>query len=87
MRTHLGPFFWLKTILASVTALVIVLTLSRPRWIEAVFGVDPDRSNGSFEWELVSVLGLLVAILTALALRDWQRTPPECACRTHNVES
>jgi len=59
--------FWVETGLAVTTALLALLTVVAPTWIEAVFGLDPDRGNGEVEWALVAVLVLVATTLTVLA--------------------
>lgn len=48
-----------------------LLTVIWHDWIEAIFGVDPDQGNGSFEWIVVAALavGACVSALLALAAR------------------
>jgi hypothetical protein len=41
--------FWIETGLGALSALLFVLTLFVPDWIEAVSRVDPDRHSGSLE--------------------------------------
>ncbi len=46
--------FWLETAPGSITGCLAIVTLFWHDWIEAVFGVDPDRGNGSAEWLIVA---------------------------------
>jgi hypothetical protein len=65
--------FWIEALLASITALLTVLTALVPAWIEAVFHVDPDGGNGTLE---VAILAGFAAVTVALALgagREWRR--------------
>ena len=39
--------FWLESVLGSITGILAVVTLFWHDWIEAVFGADPDKGNGS----------------------------------------
>jgi hypothetical protein len=73
MQKHLSSIFWVESVVASVSAVLAVLTLVRRDWIEAVFGFDPDHRNGSFEWKLVIVLFLATCLFAALARREWYR--------------
>src|SRR2546423_929222 len=38
--------FWIEAGLASLTTLLLLLTLVRRDWIEAMFGIDPDNYSG-----------------------------------------
>lgn len=59
-----------------VSTVLLVLTLVRRAWIEAVFGIDPDQHSGVLE-ELVVVVSVIITVtLILLARREWQ-----VACR------
>jgi hypothetical protein len=79
MKRRLGPAFWIESVLASSTAFLTILTLVWRDWIEAVFGFDPDRHNGSLEWTLVVACGLVTVLFSALARREWRRAPLKAA--------
>jgi hypothetical protein len=81
-RKSLGLVFWAEAILATFTAFLAVLTLVWRDWIEGVSGFDPDHHNGSFEWELVVVCGLLTLTFGVLAQREWRRAPAKPASAT-----
>jgi hypothetical protein len=53
-----GRLFWIEVVLACITGFLAMLTAVHPDWIEAVFGVDPDRrsvpSNGSLSVAVLS---------------------------------
>jgi hypothetical protein len=73
MKYHLTPTFWIETILAAASALLLVLTLIWPDWIEIIFGVDLDYRSGSLEWLLaLACLGITIAF-AALARHEWRR--------------
>jgi hypothetical protein len=65
--------FWLQSILSSITGVTAIVTLFWHDWIEAVFGVDPDKGNGSTEWVLVLLLAALSVTLTIGARLEWRR--------------
>jgi DMSO/TMAO reductase YedYZ heme-binding membrane subunit len=65
--------FWLESILGSITGVITVVTLFWHDWIEAFFGVDPDKGNGSAEWLVVLTLLILTAALTVRARFEWRR--------------
>ena len=73
MRSGLRHRFWLESILGSVTGLVAVITLFWHDWIEVMFGIDPDRGNGSAEWLVVVVLLAVTVALAAGARHEWRR--------------
>ncbi len=73
MKRSRSPVFWAESILGSLSAFLAVLTAGWPDWIEGIFGFNPDRHNGSFEWELVAVCCLLTVTCAALACREWRR--------------
>jgi hypothetical protein len=63
--------FWLETALAVTAAGLAILTLISREWIELVFGVDPDRGSGAFEWAIVAAL-FVASVALALTAR-WDR--------------
>jgi hypothetical protein len=73
MKRHVGPAFWIESVLASFTAFLVILTAVWHDWIEGIFGFDPDHHNGAFEWELVVVCFLLALSFGMLARRQWHR--------------
>jgi hypothetical protein len=60
----------LEATTAGLFGVLTVLTLVLPDWIEAVFGIEPDGGNGSLEWLIVTALGLVTLVLTALSFRS-----------------
>ena len=74
MKDSLRLTFWIKTAVASVTALLALVTVIWRDWIERVFGIDPDRHSGSAEWELIFALLLASMLFAVLARREWRRT-------------
>ncbi len=73
MRKALRPLFWLETGMATMTAILFVITLVWRDWIEIVFGVDPDKGNGSLEWLIVGALLVVTLVLFTLAGFEWRR--------------
>jgi hypothetical protein len=63
----------IELVLASIGAVLTVVTLIWPTWIETLVGTSPDAGDGSVErW---FALGWLVAtvVFAVLARRDWRR--------------
>ena len=75
MKKRLGSAFWVESILASAAALLAVITLAWPHWIEESLAVDPDLGNGSFEWTFVFFLCLSASVFTVMARREWRNAP------------
>lgn len=73
MLRSLRHRFWLESILGSITGVVAVVTLFWHDWIEAIFGVDPDKGNGSTEWLVVLTLLILTVALAIGARLEWRR--------------
>ena len=46
------------------------MTVAQPDWIEAVFGVDPDRHSGAVEWVVVAGCAVATVALIALTRRE-----------------
>lgn len=64
--------FWVEAGCGAATGVLAVVTLFWSDWIEAVFGVDPDHGNGSFEWLVVAVLAVITVFLTVVARVEWR---------------
>jgi hypothetical protein len=73
MQQHLRRRFWFEVGLACVALGLLAFTILQRNWIEVVFGVDPDRGNGSFEWALVLASIAVFTLASALARREWTR--------------
>jgi hypothetical protein len=73
MQRHLSAKFWVELALTVISALLMVLTLAWPDWIERVFDVDPDGGSGSSEWGITLAVIVGTMALAALTGRTWQR--------------
>jgi len=65
--------FRIEVILASLFAILAVLTAIWPTWFEAIFEESPDAGSGAFEWAIVGTFGLLAVISGVLARRDYRK--------------
>jgi hypothetical protein len=73
MPSGLRYRFWVESIFGSITCVTALVTLFWHDWIEAVFGKDPDKGNGSAEWLVVSTLLFLTVTLAVGARFEWRR--------------
>jgi hypothetical protein len=73
MNRRPSRWFWIETGLAALSAVLLVLTLAVPDWIEAVFHVDPDRHSGSLEAAIVAAFAATTVVSSVLARREWRR--------------
>ena len=60
---------WFETTLASVSAVLGLLTIAWKDWIEVVTGTDPEGHGGAFEWIVVFALLGAALILGSVARR------------------
>jgi hypothetical protein len=74
MVSKLTKRFWLEFSLALVSGTALIVTLIWPRWIEMVFGIEPDAGDGSTEWGITIGLSVATMLLLMLARRDWNRS-------------
>jgi hypothetical protein len=65
MTTRLALRFWIEMALGVLSAIVLMMTLTMPDWIERFFGLAPDGGDGSTEWGWA--ISLAVATLTLFA--------------------
>ncbi len=70
---NLGGRFWVEAVGASLTGLLLIVTLISMEWIEIVFGVDPDNHSGSLEIGLILACAAATCVLSLMARYDWQR--------------
>jgi hypothetical protein len=67
MTGRLKARFWDETIMAAACGILFILTLVWPRWLELVFGFDPDHGSGAAEWAVTGVILALALLFGALA--------------------
>ena len=70
--------FWFEAALATATGLLFVVTLFWHDWLE-LLGLDPDRGDGSAEWLIVAVLGVVCATFTLAARGEWRKAAMDSA--------
>jgi hypothetical protein len=66
--------FYVEAGAGVITTVLFLATLLYPRWIEALFRIDPDNASGWLERLVVG--GLLVVTITILSMaqREWRKT-------------
>lgn len=74
--------FWVEASLGSLSALLFVVTLAWPAWIELVLHVDPDFGSGKLEWAIAALTSIVSLTCLALARREWFQASER---RTHEV--
>ncbi|HEY8620231.1 MAG TPA: hypothetical protein VIM01_09160 [Dermatophilaceae bacterium] len=71
--THPRPRFWVEVSASTFFAIVTVLTLAVPDWIEEISAFRPDSGDGSAEWAFVALVGGATLAFAWLASREWRR--------------
>jgi hypothetical protein len=65
--------FWLQAGFSLAALVSTVVTLVSREWIEFFTGWDPDGGNGTLEWAIVAVLGVVAISFGFAARREWRR--------------
>ena len=68
---RIGTRFPIEAIGMAAFSLLAVFTAFNHRWIELVFGVDPDSGSGLLEWTLLALAALVTAAGAAVAYNRW----------------
>lgn len=63
----------LELAFSALSGICCAATLAWPEWIEAVFGIDPDRGSGSLEITLALATACCAIAFAALGRREWRR--------------
>ena len=74
MKARSTVAFWIETTIGMIAGLALGLTLAWPRWIEDLFGVEPDGGSGEAEWAVTAGLLLVVVAMFLAARREWRRS-------------
>ena len=60
-----------EAVTAALFAVITVVTVLWPDWIEGLTTLEPDAGSGSAEWGLVLASGAVAVIAATLARRDY----------------
>jgi hypothetical protein len=60
-------------VLAVISAVLCVLTLVFPDWIEELTGLEPDAGSGALEWIIAGIFLAAAIVSATLARRDYRR--------------
>jgi hypothetical protein len=61
----------IEGLLAVLSAMLCVLTLVIPEWIEELTGLELDAGSGALEWIIAGVLLVATVVSAVLARRDY----------------
>jgi len=73
MKIQMRLRFWLEAGMATITSVLLILTILWEDWVEEIFGISPDGGNGSFERWMVGALLFITIVLFAMARSEWRR--------------
>jgi hypothetical protein len=62
----------IEFVFAGVFAVLTLVTLAWPTWIESLFGIAPDHGSGETEWLIVALFALAGLVLGLLGRRDYR---------------
>ncbi len=61
-----------EILLVVVSAILAVVTLIWPNWIELLFEAEPDGGDGSWEWAISAIFILAAVVFSVLARLDFR---------------
>jgi hypothetical protein len=68
--------FWTESVSAAMAAVLALVTVVWPDWIEIVTGSAPDGGSGALERAAVAGLAAAAILLAAAARAEWRRAAP-----------
>ena len=75
MNQRVRARFWIEAVFAGILGVLLVITMISRGWIEILFGVDPDHGDGSVEWAVLGLIGIVCCVLSVSAHSEWRRVP------------
>lgn len=61
----------IEVVFAVVFALLAIVTILDPQWMEQLFEFHPDHGSGEAEWGLTAMFGVASVLTWLMAGRDW----------------
>jgi hypothetical protein len=68
--------FWAESVSAALAAVLALVTVAWPDWIEIVTGSAPDGGSGALERAVVGGLAAAAILLAGGSRAGWRRAPP-----------
>jgi hypothetical protein len=76
MFSPVRRLFWAESVSAATAAVLALVTVVWPEWIEIVTGSSPDGGSGALERAVVAGLAAAAMLLAAAARAEWRRAAP-----------
>jgi hypothetical protein len=73
MERRLRRRLRIEAVLAGVSAILFILTLVFPEWIEVITGLEPDAGSGALELVVAGAFLVGAMVSAVLARRDQRR--------------
>lgn len=73
IKSHIPMRFWIEASLSSMSALLFIIALALPDWLEFAFHIEPDAGNGALEWAIAILTSIVSLVCFAFSRREWIR--------------
>jgi len=67
INENLTTGFWIQVSSASLTGILLMVTLISREWVELVSRIDPDGGSGALEWAIMAALFFWTVVFTLLS--------------------
>lgn len=64
---------WIEAALTVISAVMVVLTVAAPNWIEQIFDSSPDHGSGETEWLLTAAALVAALVFASITALEWRR--------------